>query len=174
MQATGATPSNGTDFAISVYFMGGAKLEARSSTLVPQINEQVRLDANLSLNGQSLEIREAQAAIRDSDGKVETVNFPAGQNISATWIARKAGTYAVDIVITGLTPDGSTVERTDFLAIEVQPNPSKGQITFNLIAVIVIVLLILFLILRFIFRGARKLICHRVINTIFWLGEPWS
>jgi flagellar biosynthesis/type III secretory pathway M-ring protein FliF/YscJ len=69
----------------------------------------------------------------------------------------------VDIVVTGIASDDSTVERTDFLAIEVQPNPSKGQITFNLVAVIVVVLLVLFLILRAIFRGARRL-ARRVRN----------
>jgi len=158
VQATESTPAIGTDFAISVYFVGGAKLEATSNTLVPQINEQVKFNANLTLNGLPLEIKEAQAVIKDADGNIETLNFPSGQNVSATWTPNKAGTYAVDIIVTGTTPDGSTIERTDFLAIEVQPNPGKGQITFNLIAVIVLVLLILFLIFRFVLRGAGKLI----------------
>jgi hypothetical protein len=158
VQATENTPSNGTDFVISVYFVGGAKLEATSSTLVPRLNEQVQLEANLSLGGQPLEIESAQAVIKDSDGNVETLNFPAGQNVSATWTPTKAGTYAVDIVVTGTAPDGSAIERTDFLAIEVQPNPSKGQITFNLVAVIAVVVLILGLILFAVFRGARSVV----------------
>ena len=163
VQATNITPAKGTDFAISVYFVGGAKLEATSSTLVPQINEKVELNAKLIMNGQTLEIKKANAVIKDSDGKSETLNFPAGQNISVTWTPNKAGTYAVDVIVTGNAPDGSAVERTDFLAIEVQPNPNKGQITFNLVAVIVIVLLVLFLILFVIFRGIGKLI-RRVRN----------
>jgi pimeloyl-ACP methyl ester carboxylesterase len=163
VQATESTPASGADFAISVYFMGGAKLEAASSTLVPQINEQVRLDAGLSLGGQSLEIKEARAVIKDADGNVETLDFPSGQNVSTIWTPTKAGTYAVDVVVTGLAPDGTTVERTDFLAIEVQPNPSKGQITFNLVAVIAGVLLVLFLILRFVFRGTGKIV-RRIRN----------
>ena len=158
VQSTESTPAGGTDFAITVYFVGGAKLEATSNTLVPQIKEKVELNANLTLNGQPLEIKEASAVIKDSDGKTETLNFPAGQNISTTWTPTKAGTYAVDIIVTGIAPDGSPVERTDFLAIEVQPNPSKGQITFNLVAVIAVVALILILILFAIFRGAGKLI----------------
>ncbi|HEY5729831.1 MAG TPA: hypothetical protein VIS72_07245 [Anaerolineales bacterium] len=156
LQATDKTPSNGTDFAISVYFMGGAELETVSSTLIPKINEQVRLEANLSLGGQALEIIQAQAIIIDSDGSVETMEFPAGRNISTTWNPSKAGTYAVDIVVTGIAPDGSTIERTDFLAIEVQPDPTKGQITLNLVVVIGVVLLALFLILFFIFRGMQS------------------
>jgi hypothetical protein len=158
VQATDKTPSSGTDFAISVYFEGGAKLEATSNTLVPQINEQVRFDAHLSLGGQPLEITEAKAVIKYSDGSIQTSTFPAGKNISAIWTPTKAGTYAVDIVVSGAAPDGSTIERTDFLAIEVQPNPGKGQITFNLVALIVAVALVLFLILFFIYRGTGKLV----------------
>jgi hypothetical protein len=56
VQATETTPANGTDFSISVYFVGGAKLETQSSTLVPQLNEAVEFVASLSLNGQALEI----------------------------------------------------------------------------------------------------------------------
>lgn len=156
VQATDKTPSNGTDFAVSVYFVGGAKLEAKSNTLVPQINEQVQFEANLSLGGQPLEITQAQAVIKDSDGDIQTIDIPSGQNISTTWTPTQAGTYAVDIIVIGLAPNGSTIERTDFLAIEVQPNPSKGQITFNLVVVIMVILLTLFLILFFIFRGARS------------------
>jgi len=154
VQATDKTPANGADFAISVYFVGGAKLEATSSTLVPQIKEPVQFDAQLMMGGQPLKITQAQALIKDSDGNVETLNFPTGQNISVEWTPQKAGTYAVDIVVTGVAPDGSAVERTDFLAIAVQTNQSKGQITFNLIAVIAVVTLVLF----FLFRGTRKAI----------------
>jgi hypothetical protein len=157
VQATDTTPAKGADFAISVYFVGGAKLEATSNTLIPQLKEQVTLRANLTLNNQSLEIKEAKAVIKDAAGKTETLNFPAGQNVSTTWTPNKAGTYAVDIIVTGIAPDGSPVERTDFLAIEVQPNPSKGQITFNLVAVIVAVVFVLILILFAILRGAGKL-----------------
>jgi hypothetical protein len=158
VQATDATPSVGTDFSISVYFVGGAKLEATSNTLVPQINEQIQLEASLLLGDQSLEISEARAEIKDSDGNIETLNFPSGQDISTTWTPSEAGTYSVDIVVTGIAPDGSTIERTDFLAIEVQPNPSQGQITFNLVAVIVIVILIVALVLFALFRGARTVV----------------
>jgi hypothetical protein len=158
VQATESTPTSGTDFAISVYFIGGAKLEATSSTLVPQPKEQVEFKANLTLGGQPLEIKEAQVVIKDADGNLETLNFPSGQNVSTTWMPQNAGTYAVDIVVTGIASDGSTVERTDFLAIEVQTNPSKRQITFNLVAVIGIVLLVLFLILRAILRGTGRLV----------------
>lgn len=158
VQATDKTPSNGTDFSISVYFVGGAKLEALSNTLVPQINEQVRFNAQLSLGGQPLEIKEAQVLIKDSDGDIQILDLPAGQNISTTWTPTRAGTYAVDVVVTGVAPDGSTIERTDFLAIEVQPNPSQRRITFNLVFVVILIVSILVVILILIFRSARAVI----------------
>ncbi len=157
VQATDATPASGTDFAISVYFVGGAKLAADSSTLIPQLNQPVQLEANVSLNGQSLQIKQAQAVIRDPEGKVETLDFPAGQNISVSWTPRKAGTHSVDIVVTALAPDGSSIERTDFLAIEVQPNPGRARITFNLVVVIALVLLVFGTILFGFFWLIRRL-----------------
>jgi len=120
VQATESTPGTGADFAISVYFVGGAKLEATSNTLIPQLKEKVVLNASLTLNSQPLEIKEAKAVIKDSNGNIENLNFPTGQNVSTTWVPTKAGTYAVDVIITGAAPDGSAIERTDFLAIEVQ------------------------------------------------------
>jgi len=143
VQATDSTPANGTDFAISVYFVGGAKLKADSSTLVPQLKQPVQFDASVALNGQPLEITQAKAVIKNPDGKMETLDFPTGQNISATWTPREPGTHGVDIVVTARTPDGSSIERTGFLAVEVQPNPGKGKITFNLIVLIALVLLVL-------------------------------
>lgn len=159
VQGTASTPANGTDFAVSVYFVGGAKLQATSSTSVPKLNEKVNLAASVSLNGEPLQITQAQAIIKSPDGKTQTLNFPAGQSISGIWTPREAGTHAVDIVVTALAPDGTSIERTDFLAIEVQPNFSKLQISFNLILLIALVLFvligILFVILRLIRRATR-------------------
>jgi pimeloyl-ACP methyl ester carboxylesterase len=143
VQASAATPAGGTDFAISVYFVGGAKLMSDSSTLIPQLNQPVQLEANVSLNGQALEITQAQAVIENPEGKVEKLDFPTGQNVSTAWTPREAGTHSIDIVVTALAPDGSSIERTDFLAVEVQPNPGKARIAFNLVAVIALVLLVL-------------------------------
>lgn len=158
LQATETTPANGTDFAISVYFVGGATLNASSSILVPKLNEEVTLSADMSLNGQPLQITQAQAVIRNPDGDVETLDFPVGQNVSITWIPRDAGTHAVDIVVTASAPDGTSIERTDFLAIEVQPNFTTGQITTNLILVIVAVTAVLLLVVVSIVRWFGRLV----------------
>ncbi|MGE5375732.1 MAG: lipase family alpha/beta hydrolase [Bacteroidota bacterium] len=157
VQATDSTPVNGTDFAISVYFAGGAKLQAGSSSLVPQLKQPVQLDAQVSLNGQPLQIQQAQAVITHPDGKIETLDFPSGQHVSVTWTPNETGTHGVDIVVTALAPDGSSIERTGFLAIEVQPNPSKTQINLNLVAVVAIVLLVLGAILFGLIKLIRRL-----------------
>ena len=68
--ASNATPAGGADFAVSVYFVGGAVLRARSNTLIPKPGEQVQLSADVTLDGQLLEIKQAQAVIRDPDGGV--------------------------------------------------------------------------------------------------------
>lgn len=155
VQATESTPSSGIDFAISVYFIGGAVLEARSSSLVPQMGEIVEFDASLSLGGQLLEIQEARIVIQGQDGNVEILTLPSGTQISTSWTPRNPGVYAVDFIVTGVTPDGSVVERTDFLAIEVQSNPSNARITFNLLFVIGIVLVALLIVLLVVFSAVR-------------------
>jgi hypothetical protein len=142
-----------------VYFVGGARLDASSATLVPQINDDLEFTANVTLNGQSLEITQAQAVIRQPDGEIETLEFPAGQNVSMTWTPHEPGTHAVDIVVTARAPDGSLIERTDFLSIEVQPNPGRARIAFNLILVIALVLLFVtgfFLALFWLVRRLRR------------------
>lgn len=156
VQATDTTPATGTDFAISVYFVGGAKLTTASSTLVPRLNEKVNLMANVSLNGQLLQITQAKAVVRSPEGKTETINFPAGQMISAVWTPREAGTHAVDIVITALAPDGSSIERTNFIAVEVQQAFSKLRASLNIVLLIALVLLVVFGILLGIFRLVRR------------------
>ena len=143
VQATEGTPASGTDFAISVYFVGGAKLETASSTLVPQLRQEVRFEANVSLNGQPLEIARAQAVIRNPQGEIQTLDFSPGHDVSVSWMPLEPGTHGVDIVVTAFAPDGTSIERTDFLAIEVQPSLGRAQITFNLVAVFALVLLVL-------------------------------
>jgi hypothetical protein len=142
--ASNSTPAQGADFSISVYFIGGATLNAQSSTLIATPGEQVRFSANLALGGQPLEIRQAQAVIRDPEGGVETLDFAPATQIAAVWTARSAGTYGVDIVVTGIAPDSSPVERTAFLAVEVLPVPDRSLVTRNFLLVIAAVISVFF------------------------------
>ena len=156
--ASNVTPAGGADFAVSVYFVGGAVLRAQSNTLIPKPGEQVQLSADVTLDGQLLEIKQAQAVIRDPDGGVELVEFAPGTNISAQWTPKVSGTHGVDIVITGTASDGAPVERTAFLSVDVQPDPSKLQVTGNLVMVIGLVILVLGLLIFAFTRGIRKII----------------
>jgi hypothetical protein len=157
VQATDSTPASGTDFAISVYFIGGARLEAASSTVIPQLNDEVEFTAHVLLNGQALEINRAQALVKHPDGEIETLDFPAGQTVSVTWRPRAPGTYAIDVVAQALAPDGSLIERTDFLAVEAQPNPGRARIAFNLVFVIALVLFVVIGSLIFVIWLIRRL-----------------
>lgn len=156
--ASNTTPTSGADFSVSVYFVGGAVLRAQSSTLIPKLGEQVQLSADVTLDGQLLEIKQAQAVIRDPDGGVEVVEFAPGTKISAQWTPSIPGTHGVDIVITGTASDGAPVERTAFLSVDVQPDPSKLQVTGNLVMVIGLVILVLGLLIFAFTRGIRKII----------------
>ncbi|MFH2038803.1 MAG: hypothetical protein ABIJ65_05150 [Chloroflexota bacterium] len=158
VMATDATPPEGTDFAISVYFTGGARLEAHSSTLIPTVGQQVDLGASLILNGEQLEITTGQALIRDQDGTIEIRDFQPGRNATTSWTSSSTGLIAVDIIVTGLAPDGSLIERTNFLTLQVQPEISSQRITFNLAATLAAVLILLFLVFLMIFWVFRRLI----------------
>jgi pimeloyl-ACP methyl ester carboxylesterase len=159
--ATDATPPEGTDFAISVYFIGGAKLETRSSTLIPKVGQRVDLGADLFLNGQQLEITAGQAVIRGEDGKITWLEFQPGRNATTSWTPLSAGLYAVDISVTGLVPDGSLIERSNFLALQVQPEISSQKITFNLAAILAAVLFLLILVFSLVFWVFRRMVRHR-------------
>jgi hypothetical protein len=161
--ASNTTPASGADFAVSVYFVGGAMLSAQSSTLIPKLGEPVQLSADVSLDGQLLEIKQAQAVIRDPNGVVELVDFGPGTNISASWTPKVPGAHGVDIVVTGAASDGAPIERSAFLSVDVQPNPSKLQITWNLILVVGLVVLLLGLIV-FAFILFIRRIAHRKVN----------
>jgi hypothetical protein len=158
--ASDTTPAAGTDFSVSVYFTGGAMLSAQSSTLIPRLGEQVQLTAEVSLDGKLLEIKQAHAVLRDPDGGVEILDIPSGTQVSTQWTPRIPGTYGVDIVVTGVAADGAVIERTAFLSVDVQPNPSKLQVTGNLILVIGLVIfvlgLLLFAVIWFVRRVARR------------------
>jgi pimeloyl-ACP methyl ester carboxylesterase len=161
VMATDATPPEGTDFAISVYFTGGARLETHSSTLIPKVGQQVDLGASLILNGEQLEITTGQAVIRGQDGKIEILEFQPGRNVTTSWTSSSAGLFAVDILVTGLAPDGSLIERTNFLTLQVQPEISSQRITINLAAILAAVLILLFLVFSMIFWIFRRMVRQR-------------
>jgi hypothetical protein len=158
--ATDTTPAGGADFAISVYFVGGAALQVESGILIPRVGEEVNLTANLTLAGQPVEIRQGQAIIRHPDGTMESLDLAPGIKTSVQWKPASPGVYGIDMVIAGQGPDGTSIERTGFLAIEAQANPSKATITTNLAGLVISVLLVAALVVFLLIRLIR-VVMHR-------------
>ena len=162
--ATDKTPASGADFAISVYFVGGAVLRTGTNTLVPRIGEEVDFTSSLSLGSQPLQITAGQVLIRHPDGTLETLEMQPGAQAAASWRPAEPGTYGADVVITAQPPDGPPVERTAFLALEVQPNPTRARVTTNLVLVLAGALIFVALILYLAFRGLRRILRRRSNN----------
>ena len=128
LQATDATPSGGTDYAITAQLSGGAILNAQASTLLPRTNEPVQFSARLELAGQSLSIQDAQARFRYPDGVFRNIALTAaGAEWRSSWIPETPGLYGVDMTVNGSAPDGTRIERSAFLTIEAQPTPEQFQ-----------------------------------------------
>jgi pimeloyl-ACP methyl ester carboxylesterase len=136
LQATERTPAGGADFALTAHFVGGAEIEATTSSLLPQVNEPVRLAASLALNGQPLAVEQAQALIRSPQGEVETMQLTVqGSTVEGTWRPDQAGLYGIDLQAVGKAPDGSTIERTAFLTVEAQPSQDQARTRLILSAI---------------------------------------
>ncbi len=127
LRSSEQTPAAGADYALMAQYVGGATLDAQSSTLLPALGEAVTVSARLSLGGQALTVERASATIRAPDGSLETVEMEAteGDSVEATWQPSEAGLYGIDIVAEATSPDGLPVERAAFIAVEAQPATSK-------------------------------------------------
>jgi pimeloyl-ACP methyl ester carboxylesterase len=154
LQATDQTPTGGADYALTAHFVGGATLKADLNNFLPQVNETIRLTASLVLNGQPISLQSGQAILRGPDGKTQTVALDP-QNGQASWKAEEPGLYGVDVHAQALSPDGVPIERSAFLALEVQPPPDRTRETF-LIAGAVLVLLLSGVLMVEALRRARK------------------
>lgn len=142
LQATDATPSTGADFAITAHLQGGAVLNAQASTLFPKPDEPVELTAQLQLAGQALAVRDGQARIRYPSGELRT--FPltlSSGDLRLTWQSAQPGLYSADIDVNGNAPDGTTIERSAFLSLQVQPTADQFQ-NARLLAIAAVVALV--------------------------------
>jgi hypothetical protein len=159
LAATSKTPARGADYALTAQLRGGAILKAQASPLLPRLNEPVDLTARLELAGQALPIRDAQALIRQPDGKTETISLTAsGDQWRGTWKPTSAGVHGINIQVTGSAPDGTPLEREAFLSIQGQPAAGQVARSQSLIAAVVLLILaaILVQLLVLIRRRARQ------------------
>jgi hypothetical protein len=119
-------------------------------------DQPITILSSLELAGRALTGATIQALIRRLDGGTEEVSFTgSGDEKRAVWVPKESGVYAVDVVARGSTPDGLQIERADFLYFEVQPDPTRGQLTLALtiIAGITLVTVIIFWLMN---RRGRK------------------
>lgn len=130
LTATAKTPSAGTDFALSARVVGGAVLRANASQLLPPLHEPVTFTGALELPGKALTNTTIKAVLRKPDGKEEELALSNGK---ADWTPAETGVYGVDIIAQANAPDGSPIERTTFLSVEVQPAAEKAQRNLNLL-----------------------------------------
>ncbi len=145
VQTTEATPTSGTDFAITAQLRGGALFKARASPLLPKHDETVQLTARIELAGQAIPLRDVQARVREPNGHVKTIAFTAaGLEWQAEWKPGAPGLFGVDVVANASAPDGTMIERSAFLAIEAQPTSDQIQ-TSQLVFVGAVAFVVIFI-----------------------------
>lgn len=155
LQATDQTPTGGADYALTAHFVGGATLKTGFNDFLPQVNETIRLTASMDLNGQPIALQSGQVNLRGPDGKTQSVALDP-QNGQASWKLQEPGLYGLDVHAQALSPDGVSIDRTTFLALEVQPTPKRTRETF-LIAGAGLGLLLLGVVVVGALRRARRM-----------------
>jgi hypothetical protein len=106
---------------LSVRVVGGATLQARATPALPTTRQAVTLSATLEMPGTPLSDVVIHAIVHRPDGRSETVPMRAtGAQATAPWRPTVAGVHGIDIVAQA-RGGGMPLERTRFLAVDVQP-----------------------------------------------------
>jgi pimeloyl-ACP methyl ester carboxylesterase len=157
LQATNQTPGNGADYALTAHFVGGASLNANLNTFLPQVNEEIHLTVSLVSNDLPTGLQSGQVNLRGLDGRTQTIalNLQNGQ-AQASWKLQEPGLYGVDVQAQALSADGIPIERTAFLALEVQPPPDRTQKTMIIAGAGLGLLLLAGVLVVFLLRNRRK------------------
>ena len=121
LKATEATPTAGADYAISAQVVGGAHLEASALPLLPKLGKSIELKGRLEFD-KALQDVNITALIHMPNGSGEEILLEGTNSTkSLTWLPQQLGLHGIDIVAKAVTVDGLIVERTDFLAVYIQP-----------------------------------------------------
>jgi len=116
------TPPGGADFALTAHFSGGASLLSSANPIVPAPGEPVIIEASLVLGNERLPVETAEAVISNARGETQRLTLaPNGNVYRGEFSPEDEGVYSIDVVLTGTAPDGTTVNRGDYLSIQVQP-----------------------------------------------------
>jgi pimeloyl-ACP methyl ester carboxylesterase len=144
LHSTRDTPAAGADYAVSAQVTGGADLTARVSELLPEVGQEVRLSASLDDGGEPVGIESAVARVRTPQGRDETVTLAGdGTGPAGVWRPAGSGLHSIDVTVTGRTASGARVERTAFLAAEVQPDAEDPSLWLPVAAVIGVVFVVI-------------------------------
>lgn len=161
-RATDATPASGASIALGVRTTGGAQVRATTSSLLGQIDAPIEIVAELTADGQPVDVAEASALIRRPDGTlVEVALAVEGSTARGTWRPDAPGVHGIDVRVSGVTGPESPVERVALLAVEIEP-PSAQVWVARVAALAVLALLIVVAIVvlrrrrRRAVRGNRK------------------
>ena len=110
--------------------------------LLPVAGQSVRISARLESGIQDIQAASVQAVVRSFLGGSETIALQAnGEGFEAVWKTKQAGLHAIDLSYTGTLPDGSSVQRSAFLTVDVQPPIHSPEMTFLFVVAIVATLL---------------------------------
>jgi hypothetical protein len=113
----------GADYALAAQFNGGATLQAKTSTLLPKLNEPVSITAELTAEGVPITLDSAQVQLRRPDGSAETMGMVINENIAVLTVKpAESGIHGMEASITAHTLDGMEIDRAAFLTFEVQPS----------------------------------------------------
>jgi hypothetical protein len=121
LKSTDRTPTAGAPYALMARFEGGAEIEAALDAVVVPQGREVTLTARLQQGGAPLSVTSASARLRLPDGSETSLPLaPSGDTYIARYTPAAAGLVAIDVTLTGTAPDGLQVERTRFLALQVE------------------------------------------------------
>jgi len=124
---TASTPPAGADYALTASFQGGASLKADTSSLLPAPGQPVTITAKLDLNGESLMLDQASARLRTPDGGHSTISLSLqGNQYQGEFTPDSSGLYSLQVQVLAQSPEGSALERTTSLVIEVQPDDRRS------------------------------------------------
>jgi pimeloyl-ACP methyl ester carboxylesterase len=157
------TPPEGTDYALTARFVGGAVLNASASNSLPAPGELVQFQLKLTLNGQNLPIQHSSGTIRTGENPTEPLALqPVSSGVQGTWQADNQGLVGADFLVTATTPDGVEITRSASLVLDVQPPsgsniPRISLILFAIAALLLLVLgvTIVVIVLRWVIRRQR-------------------
>jgi hypothetical protein len=138
------TPPGGADYALTAYMIGGVHLDASALPILPQVGETVSLEAALAFNGEPLPVQSARAAFQLPSGDRTSQDLELSETgASLAWQPAEEGLYGIDLLVAGVLPDGSVIERTAFLAVQTQP--AEPPIPITLLVVLAVLFVVFFL-----------------------------